>query len=183
MKGYVQLKNIHTEFKITAPTVNKKLRELGIKKEIKDNIIYIKEMDYSRLKHSLETSNRIKKIIDIDKEEQEKESDKEKIYKLQIEHLSDKIKKLEENVDFQKKQIESFHGIIRTKEDAIDSLNNQILLLEETNQKELEEKDNEIFSIRTELQEANELKDSFKKELEEYKNRSFRKKLIDLFKK
>lgn len=183
MKGYVQLKNIYTEFKITAPTVNKKLIDLGIKKETRDKIIYIKEIDYSRLRHALETSSRIKKIIDIDKEEKEKEDNKEKFYKLEIKNLLEKIDKLEEDNAFQKNQIESFHGIIRTKEDSINLLNNQILLLEETNQKELEEKDNEIFSIRTELQEANELKDSFKKELEEYKNRSFRKKLIDLFKK
>ena len=183
MKGYVQLKNIYTEFRTTTPTINRKLCDLGIKKEVKDKTIYIKESDYSRLKQSLEKSNRIKKLIDIGKEKQEEENKKEALHKIQLEHLQQEISRLKEDIEFKKKEIESFHGILRIKEDAIDTLNNQILLLQETNLKELEEKNKEIFDIKSQLQETNEEKESISKEFKAYKNRSFRQKLIDLLKK
>lgn len=182
MKGYVQLKNIYTEFRTTTPTINRKLCDLGIKKEVKDKTIYIKESDYSRLKQSLEKSNRIKKLIDIGKEKQEEENKKEALHKIQLEHLQQEISRLKEDIEFKKKEIESFHGILRIKEDAIDTLNNQILLLQETNLKELEEKNKEIFDIKSQLQETNEEKESISKEFKAYKNRSFRQKLIDLLK-
>lgn len=183
IKGYVLLGNIYDEFKVTVPTINNTLKKLDIDKKYKERRAYIREEDYQTLVKHLELSNRVKKIVDIDKEELEIETHKDEIFKLKINHLEEKVEKLNEQLEFKNKEIESFHSIIKVKEESADALKEKLLLLEAEKEKELEGKEELISSLEEQLVEERQAREVVIGELNQYKEMKFRQRLKFLFKK
>lgn len=183
MRGYVLLSNIYDEFKVTIQTVNNTLKKLKIDKRYKERRAYIKEEDYEKLVGQLELSSRVKRIIELDQEELAVESHKDEIFQLKINHLEDKIQELNKQIEFKDREIESFHSIIRTKEDSLDALKEKMLLLSEAKEKELEQKEIHIKEIESDLIEERKSKAIIIEELESYKNRTLGQRILAVFKK
>lgn len=209
MKGYRLLGDIREEFKVSYQTLDKHLNKLNIPKNIIDRRVYIKENEYNILYNSLSNSRRIKKISEIDYAEFETESHKEELLKQQISFLEKRVKDLEGDIYFKNKEIENFHGIVASSSIKIEGLERQVKLLEQAKEIEIQEieeelnntkkltykledaikiKEIELENISTKVQAKEEeiLKERASKEilieeLNNYKNRSFIKKLKDLF--
>lgn len=209
MKGYRLLGDIREEFKVSYQTLDKHLNKLNIPKKIIDRRVYIKENEYNILYNSLSNSRRIKKISEIDYAEFETESHKEELLKQQISFLEKRVKDLEGDIYFKNKEIENFHGIVASSSIKIEGLERQVKLLEQAKEIEIQEIEEELnntkkltykledaikikeielenISIQVQAKEEEILKERASKEilieeLNNYKNRSFIKKLKDLF--
>lgn len=183
MRGYVLLSNIYNEFKVTIQTVNTTLKKLKIEKKYKERRAYVKEEDFEKLVKQLELSNRVKKIVELDQEELAVESHKDEIFQLKINHLEDKIQELNKQIEFKDREIESFHSIIRTKEESLDALKEKMLLLTEAKDIELQQKDVQLKDIEANLIQERKQKAIIIEELESYKNRSLGQRILAVFKK
>lgn len=183
MRGYVLLSNIYNEFKVTIQTVNTTLKKLKIEKKYKERRAYVKEEDFEKLVKQLELSNRVKKIVELDQEELAVESHKDEIFQLKINHLEDKIQELNKQIEFKDREIESFHSIIRTKEESLDALKEKMLLLTEAKDIELQQKDVQLKDIEADLIQERKQKAIIIEELESYKNRSLGQRILAVFKK
>ena len=183
MRGYVLLSNIYNEFKVTIQTVNTTLKKLKIEKKYKERRAYVKEEDFEKLVKQLELSNRVKKIVELDQEELAVESHKDEIFQLKINHLEDKIQELNKQIEFKDREIESFHSIIRTKEESLDALKEKMLLVTEAKDIELQQKDVQLKDIEADLIQERKQKAIIIEELESYKNRSLGQRILAVFKK
>ena len=177
------LSNIYNEFKVTIQTVNTTLKKLKIEKKYKERRAYVKEEDFEKLVKQLELSNRVKKIVELDQEELAVESHKDEIFQLKINHLEDKIQELNKQIEFKDREIESFHSIIRTKEESLDALKEKMLLLTEAKDIELQQKDVQLKDIEADLIQERKQKAIIIEELESYKNRSLGQRILAVFKK
>ena len=177
------LSNIYNEFKVTIQTVNTTLKKLKIEKKYKERRAYVKEEDFEKLVKQLELSNRVKKIVELDQEELAVESHKDEIFQLKINHLEDKIQELNKQIEFKDREIESFHSIIRTKEESLDALKEKMLLVTEAKDIELQQKDVQLKDIEADLIQERKQKAIIIEELESYKNRSLGQRILAVFKK
>ena len=102
---------------------------------------------------------------------------------MKINHLEEKVEKLNEQLEFKNKEIESFHSIIKVKEESADALKEKLLLLEAEKEKELEGKEKLICSLEEQLVEERQAREVVIGELNQYKEMKFRQRLKFLFKK
>ncbi|MDK0637104.1 hypothetical protein P5F19_15145 [Clostridium perfringens] len=144
---YTRLYNIQKEFKVSNQTIKTVCTKLGIQKINEKRNVYVKNQDYEKLRNYLNASNRVKKIIDLDREEVEIENEKEKLLQVTIEHLEDKVSLLEKQLLFKDQEISSFHNIIANKEKEIKQLGNSLLLAEQTKE-DLNQKEAELQTIQ-----------------------------------
>ncbi|MDK0672293.1 hypothetical protein P5E71_15005 [Clostridium perfringens] len=144
---YIRLYDIQKEFKVSIQTVKTICTKLGIQKVNQNRGVYVKNTDFERIRNYLNNSNRVKKIIDLDREEVKCKTDEEKVFKMTIEHLEDKISFLEKQLHFKDQEISSFHNIIANKEKEIKQLGNSLLLAEQAKE-DLKQKEDELEIIQ-----------------------------------